>query len=212
MTRVLRAALLGCFAAATAQAQDVPSLSYGVSATTNYIFRGETQSDDRPALQGYVEGELGLFYAGAWASTVDIDDDRAELDLYLGVRPSFGDLEFDIGYIRYLYDETGDCCGEITLGVGAPLGESAEVGAAMFYDPEEGTNWLEATAGVAAPFELYVDGVAGADLGTLGLDGDKVYGNIGVSRTFGEVATIDLRLHDSNVDPARLVLSGSLDF
>ncbi len=212
MAPSLRLALAATFLAAAAQAQEPPEFSWGVAATSNYIFRGETQSDDQPAIQGYVEGAVGVFYAGAWGSTVDLDDDSFELDLYAGVRPAFGDISFDIGYVRYFYDESGDCCGEIVLGATGPLGDTAEVGAAFYWDPDAETTWLEATAGVAAPFDLFVDGVAGADFGSLGLDGDKAYGNIGVSRTFAEIATLDLRLHDSNVDPARLVLTASLDF
>ncbi len=217
MTSSLRLPLAATFLAAAttaaqAQAQEPPEFSWGVAATSNYIFRGVTQSDDKPAVQGYVEGAFSVFYAGAWGSTVDLDGDRFELDLYAGVRPELGDISFDIGYIRYFYDETGDCCGEILLGAAAPLGDAAEVGAAFYWDPEAETTWLEATAGIAAPFDLYVDGVAGADFGSLGFDGDKVYGAIGVSRTFADTATLDLRLHDSNVDPARLVLTASFDF
>jgi uncharacterized protein (TIGR02001 family) len=61
-------------AASTAGAQEF-ALNYGVAVTSNYISDGVTQSNDNPALQGYVEGSYGLFYGGVWASTVDFADD-----------------------------------------------------------------------------------------------------------------------------------------
>ncbi len=197
---------------APAAAQQAPSVYAGVAATTNYIYRGETQSDDRPALQGYIESELGMLYAGAWASTVDLDDDRAELELYVGVRRSFGDLSADLSYIRYLYDQSGDCCGEIGLALAHPFGHSLELGAALFVDPEESTEWFEATAGVTILENYLLDATVGSDFGSLDYGKDKVAWNLGASRTFSELATVDLRYHDANVAPARLVGSVSLDF
>jgi len=61
-----------------------------VALTTDYVWRGITQSDGNPALQlgGEVRFDPGI-YAGAWGSTVDIDNGPErqrdqELILYLG--------------------------------------------------------------------------------------------------------------------------------
>ena len=91
------------FATGAAAAQEF-ALNYGVAFTSNYIDNGTTQSDDHPALQGYVEGSYGLFYGGVWASTVDFPEDpefggdNLEFDLYAGIRPTLGDLSFDLSY------------------------------------------------------------------------------------------------------------------
>lgn len=212
MKHRLLSACLVALSASAAAAQEGPKLYGGFTATTNYIYRGESQSDDRPALQVYLEGEAGMFYGGAWASTVRLDDDRAELDLYAGVRRSFGDLALDLNYTRYIYDESGDCCGEIGLSLAHPLSETVEIGAAMFVDPEESTQWFEARGSKVLMDDYLIDATLGADFGSFGYDKDKFAWNAGASRSVAELVTLDLRYHDSNLDPARLVGSISLDF
>ncbi|MCK9911090.1 TorF family putative porin, partial [Microbacteriaceae bacterium K1510] len=45
--------------------------SFSVTGTSDYIFRGQTQTDGNPAIQGSLNIGYGIFYAGAWASSVD---------------------------------------------------------------------------------------------------------------------------------------------
>jgi uncharacterized protein (TIGR02001 family) len=200
-------------AAGPAAAQTAPELSFGFAVTSNYIFRGTTQSNDNPAVQGYVEGAYGMLYGGVWASTVDIDDDSAEFDLYAGVRPSFGDLSVDVSYVRYLYDDTGDCCGEIALGLGYPMADLGELGAKVWYDPVADTTWAEAAMSVGIVAEFEVGGTIGTDFDTLELgEGSKVAWDLGISRGLGDFANVDLRYYDSNYDPDTVVLSIGADF
>ena len=86
-------------------------ISGNVALTTDYKFRGISQSDESPAIQGGFdyEDESG-FYIGTWGSSVDFDsndgfDGSLELDVYLGFGGSFGDsgLGYDIGFIYYDY-------------------------------------------------------------------------------------------------------------
>ena len=72
---MVAAGLLACAGAAAAQ-QRPPELHYGLAITSNYIDKATTQSHDNPAVQGYVEGSLGMFYGGVWASTVDFPGDE----------------------------------------------------------------------------------------------------------------------------------------
>ncbi len=196
-----------------AAAQAMPEFSFGANLTTNYIFRGTSQTDDKPAIQGYVEGAIGTFYGGLWASNVDIDDDRVEFDLYLGIRPTFGDLEVDLNYTRYLYDDSGDCCGEAALLLAYSIGEVATVGGGIYVDPEESTEWGEVAADYTIPQGVTFGGTVGTDFGSLDLGrDDKVAWDFGASYSFTEIATADLRYHDSNYDPGRLVLSIGVDF
>lgn len=212
MKRTFLAALLTVATATAALAEAEPEVSFGLNATTNYIYRGTSQTDDRPALQGYVEGAFGGFYAGAWASNVRFDDDRLELDLYAGFRSSVGDLEYDVGYVRYIYDDSGDCCGEAFVALDYAIAETA-VGATYYYDFDAETSWFDVRAGVEVGDLFAVDGAIGTDFGTLDLGGDdKLAWNLGASRPLTEIVTIDLRFHDSNYDPGRLVLSLAADF
>jgi hypothetical protein len=57
-------------------------------------------------VQGYGELQFldNLFYAGVFASTVDLPTQPdAEVDLTFGVRPKLGPFTFDVGGIFYWY-------------------------------------------------------------------------------------------------------------
>jgi len=86
------------------------SVSANVSFTSDYMWRGMTQSD-APAIQGGFdfESESG-FYAGVWGSNVNFNNGAgSELDLYAGYGFSVGEVGVDIGYISYEYiDSTPD--------------------------------------------------------------------------------------------------------
>jgi uncharacterized protein (TIGR02001 family) len=204
--------------AAPAGAQEF-ALNYGVAVTSNYISDGTTQSNDNPALQGYVEGSYGMFYGGLWSSTVDFGDDaelggdQVEFDLYAGIRPSFGDLSLDLSYYRYLYDDSGDCCGEFVLIAEYPVADFGAVGAEFDYDPVGDTRWGELAGALTFAEVWEVGGAVGSDFGSeeWGKD-DKVAWNAGVTRGLGDFASVDLRYHDSNYDPGTAVLSIFLDF
>jgi uncharacterized protein (TIGR02001 family) len=80
--------------------------AFGAKVLTDYNFRGISQSDREPAVQGYGELQFldNLFYTGIFASTVDLPTrPDAEVDLTFGVRPKLGPFTFDIGGIYYWY-------------------------------------------------------------------------------------------------------------
>ncbi|MGD8932676.1 MAG: TorF family putative porin, partial [Chromatiales bacterium] len=99
-------ALLGLSSTAFAEV----SMNLGV--TSNYVWRGVTQTDDKPAISGGVDwsGDSGL-YAGAWASNVDFGsccETTYELDLYGGYKGEISDFGYDAGLIYYTYDPDDD--------------------------------------------------------------------------------------------------------
>jgi len=84
--------------------------SFNIGATSDYVFRGVSQTSNDPALQGGADIAWGIVYAGVWASRVDFDDAppaNAEVDWYGGIRPTwkspFGDMNLDFGVIYYSY-------------------------------------------------------------------------------------------------------------
>jgi uncharacterized protein (TIGR02001 family) len=85
-------------------------LAFGAALTSDYMFRGITQTDHEPALQPYIEPSYGIFYGGVWASNVDYlaPEPDAEVDLYFGVRPEIGLLSTDFGFLHYLYPDASD--------------------------------------------------------------------------------------------------------
>ena len=95
---------------ATTGAAHAVEFNGSAGVTSNYVWRGTTQSDGKPALQGSVglSTEKG-FHASAWGSQVDYNDDTtAEIDLTVGFSNDIKDtvVSYDVGYIRYSY--TGD--------------------------------------------------------------------------------------------------------
>ena len=119
---------IGLLAAPNAHAQDKDMLNdhtpkYQISSTvavgTDYIWRGVSQTDGRPAISGSVDLSTDIgFYAGVWASNVDFDDNDIEVDFYAGISREIGDFSLDLGIIYYLYDEKGFDLTELYISVG----------------------------------------------------------------------------------------------
>lgn len=192
---------------ATSQAQDV-TVYGGVSLTSNYLASGVTQTDDGPALQGYVEFEASGFYAGVWASNVDFgDDDKVEIDLYLGYRgETAGGFSYDLSYARYYYNASGDCCGEVILALGLPLGDAASVTAEVGYDPEAST----------LGSSLSLDYALGEKLGLSATFGHSEanannYWDIGGTYSLSDTVSVDLRYHDTSDGGSGIVAAISFD-
>lgn len=116
---------------------------------SQYIFRGLTQTDGRPALQGGFDyAHTSGFYAGIWASNVSWLSDgyvgvqpgitRAgsyslEIDTYLGFKFPVGAFTFDVGFLRYNYPGRAPAPGFLP-GTGRP--DTNEVYASVSW------NWL----------------------------------------------------------------------
>lgn len=93
------------------QAMAVEGLSANVAATSNYLWRGVTQTDDAAGISGGIDYAASSgFYVGTWASNVDFGDDAShELDLYLGFAGEINSaLSYDLGYIYYAYPDSAE--------------------------------------------------------------------------------------------------------
>ncbi len=107
------------------------AFAFNVGVTTDYLFRGISQSQHDPAISAGMDySHASGFYAGVWASTqkwVDAagpykDGSDFELDVHGGYKGTAGDFAYDIGFIHYAYD--GDR-GTATMGFVTP--ETSEV-------------------------------------------------------------------------------------
>lgn len=111
----LTAAALG---SGVAQAQQPPASPHTITGNvglfSQYIFRGLTQTNEEPALQGGLDySHTSGFYAGTWGSNVSwLQDGRSyssggslELDIYGGFKGSIGktDFGYDVGLLYYWY-------------------------------------------------------------------------------------------------------------
>jgi uncharacterized protein (TIGR02001 family) len=81
--------------------------SFNLDGTSDYVFRGISQTDNDPTIQGGVDFGYGILYAGWWASGLDFDaflnDAEVEMDWYGGIRPVWRGVTFDFGTIYYSY-------------------------------------------------------------------------------------------------------------
>ena len=100
-------------------AEDANPLSFNVSLTSDYRYRGISQSRLKPALQGGADYALpNGFYVGTWASTitwikdtgqlftppVDTGSAPVEIDFYGGYKGEIQkDFTYDVGVLQYWY-------------------------------------------------------------------------------------------------------------
>jgi uncharacterized protein (TIGR02001 family) len=84
-------------------------IAFGAAIASDYNFRGISQSDRGFSPSAYFEPRYNVsknlqFYAGIGGLGVDLaSNPSAEIDLYAGVRPTFGALALDLGFIYYWY-------------------------------------------------------------------------------------------------------------
>jgi len=89
------------------------STSASVALSSDYVWRGYSQTDNEAAISGSFDyGHASGLYAGTWASNVDFalgtDQAHIEVDAYVGVSNDIGDtgLSYDVGFLRYMYPGT----------------------------------------------------------------------------------------------------------
>jgi uncharacterized protein (TIGR02001 family) len=120
------ASVLAVLAAAPALAADMPAnavkapavaeppsqwdVLFGVAFTTDYRLRGVSQSNKRPAVQGYFEvdfkaGDWVTLYTGVWGSSLWSGFADAEFDITGGTRFSWGNFGLDLGFVYYYYPD-----------------------------------------------------------------------------------------------------------
>jgi uncharacterized protein (TIGR02001 family) len=105
---------LASLSATTARAEDAKpdnEVSFNAAVTTDYRYRGISQSRLKPALQGgadYVNNPTG-FYAGTWLSTIKWvkdagGDGNVEWDIYGGKKGEIAPgISYDVGGLYYFY-------------------------------------------------------------------------------------------------------------
>lgn len=101
-------------------ASAIASASFGANATdfsanaalsTDYMFRGVSQTGSGPAFSGGFDVDFGNgFYLGNWNSNVNFvpgSGAQLEMDFYGGYAGEVGNLGYDIGALHYFYEGEG---------------------------------------------------------------------------------------------------------
>jgi uncharacterized protein (TIGR02001 family) len=221
MKRILLSA--ACAAALTtggALAQDEASGSswslagtFGV--TSDYIFRGQTQTNHDAALQGSltVSHDSG-FYLGVWGSNVDFGNETDfEVDFYAGYGGSFNDsTTFDVNVTYYAYPNAEDfrnydyfeVLGTVTYSM-----DAFSIYAKTALSPEFfGETGFAAWVGTGAGYEI-TDGIrVSGNVGYQWIEDNALAGipdyfnyDIGVTGTFG-IISVDLRYFGTDLSEA----------
>ena len=106
-------------------------IAFGGAAMNDYVFRGITQSNHQPSVTAYFEPRYNVtkdlqLYVGTSTESISFANRAAaEVDIYGGVRPTFGAFALDFGVWGYLYP--GGRCADNTLTGGIPGGNVCPV-------------------------------------------------------------------------------------
>lgn len=215
MTKTVGAAavaLLALSGAASAEDRQF-GWSVNVGGTSDYIFRGVSQTDGDPAFQAGVDFTYGILYAGIWGSNTDdaFTNSSAEIDFYAGVKPVLGPVTFDFGILYYYYPgDDFDVADYVEGKAGASISPVKNLSlAANLYYTDEGTFntgkifTYEGNAAYTLPsvgiFTPTVSGLLGHseydDFSAL----SYTYWNAGISLAV-EKFTFDFRYWDTDID------------
>ena len=131
-------------------ADDSPhEFSANVAISTDYLFRGISQTDNGPAISGgfdYTYAPAG-FYLGTWASSIEFNDGGSpmEIDYYAGFTGELSNgISWDIGGLYYDYPQDGSAGGpdyeyiEVKGALGYTFDAAWEptVGVGVYYSPD----------------------------------------------------------------------------
>lgn len=198
-------------------------VSFNAGVTSDYVWRGFSQSDEGPAVQVGADVAYGNFYAGTWASNVDFGDSTdAEWDFYAGVTATTGAIDWDFGVSYYNYvgdpDEADYNFVEFKVAASQTF-DKVTLGGSVNYSPDffgldEEATYVEVTGEYALNDQWAISGGIGKQF----LDVTDDYGtwNAGVSYGFTENLSVDVRYWDADVSSplsdARVVVSLGASF
>lgn len=213
--------------AALAQDSEVFDLSFNLGASTDYVFRGVSQTDENPQIFGGVDATVyGIGYVGAWVSNVDFGPNTSdvEYDLYAGIKPTAGPVTLDLGVVYYGYGNQPNGASydyvEWKAGASAAVGP-ATVGGVVFYSDDffgatGPATYYELNGAVPVAEKITVSGA----IGHQEIKGPADYNtwNLGVGYALNDIIGFDLRYHDTdehsfgNIYDSRVVLSLKASF
>lgn len=197
---VALAVMLAAAGTATAQGE----FTGNVALTTDYVFRGISQTNEDFGLSGGFDYTNGMFYAGVWAANVDFNDasdTNMELDFYGGVAGEFTNgISWDVGLVYYTYPDAEDEdleVLEITGALGYEFESGFNLGGMLAYDPDNKNTYIEASAGYALTDALSLGGT----LGTMSYDDGEDYTNWSLGGTYSlKGFDLDLRYWGTDIE------------
>src|SRR6266852_4780862 len=113
-------------------------IAFGGAIMRDYVFRGVTQSNHQPSVAAYFEPRYNVnkdlqLYVGTSVESISFANRAAaEVDVYGGIRPTFGAHAFDFGIWGYLYPG-GNCADNVVQANGLAGGGVCAISAQTIY-------------------------------------------------------------------------------
>ena len=223
-------ALAAAWFAATPASAQIAGLSANAAVTSNYIFRGISQSGGNIAVQGGLDYNIGTtgLAIGAWASSIDFgnstigDDTAAEIDLYGSYTFAVTDaFALSAGAVTYNYPSSPHNVNynwwEGWVGASYNFGVAA-VSAKVFYSPDYvnlSTNEVYITGGVSVPVVEWLSlnaniGYSIFDHAVVPIIDDYLDWNISAVATYGNFS-LTAGYTDTDLDGVYEVTSGPFE-
>ncbi|MCK9491135.1 MAG: TorF family putative porin [Sulfurimonas sp.] len=171
MKKVLISLITATLVSTSVYAENILSevgVSANVALTSNYVWRGMSQSEDSPAINGGFDLDYKGLYLGTWGSNVRYEgsDASMELDAYAGYKNKVYGVVYDIGCIYYAYPNDSQALNfseaylelsydfkVVEIGAKYSLGIKTDDG-----DPE---NAYEAYVSLPLPMDISIDATLG---------------------------------------------------
>ncbi len=192
-------------AAPAAAVQLGPQFSFNVTAASDYIFRGVSQTSNDPAIFGAARVTDDQFYAGFGIENVNFHNSTAaEYDLSAGWAPVFAGFRLDFGVIRYGYInepafthiDTVDFKAAVLHDLGAFTIGAAAYYTADFFGTGHKAVYYQGSAAYRVTKKLSIGGALGRQTIDQGIDHDTW--NAGVNYAFLKAFALDLRYYDTD--------------
>ena len=203
------------------------SFTGNIALTSDYVFRGISQSFNHPAVQGGMDWDTGAgFHFGTWGSSVNFKDGNeavSEIDLYGGYAGKIADaLSYDVGFIYYWYPGAASALNydyfEVYGKVGYDFGVAA-LNLGVNWSPDNTGSTGSATylsSGLTVPITSYLSLSGAVDYYMLAQSNTPVPAlfpdywdwNVGAKLNVNNWFNVDVRYYDTDMAKASCRLAG----
>ena len=212
VTGLLLSVLVAGAGGARAAEQSMWDIAFGATATSNYISRGQTQTLNDPAIQGFSEITGGQFYFGSFISNANFGTPDTEIDLSVGWRPTVGNFSFDFGAVEYLYVVDSDTSYPELYGFAKyKVNDTFNVGTKLYYAPDYSqlgfsALYAEGNTTVSLPNNFSFSGALGVQTFATTGRPDYLTWNAGFGYTWRSL-TFDVRYWDTDLSTGECAIT-----
>lgn len=203
MKKLLFTAAMAAIALPTvAHADDSVDVSASLTGSTNYEWRGVSQSDNHAAVFAAVNLSYKGFYAGAGTENVDFSGINQEYDVWGGYVLPLGKAKLDVGFVRYGYVDAPSNIDTIEVkgAVTVPVGKASLTGSVYhtwnYFGSNRDATYYEGSFALPVSDKVSLSGAFGHQT----VNGSFNYNtwNLGASYALMKGVNVDVRYHDTD--------------